>query len=259
MAAQKRDRDDATNDETSGVDSKKIRVEEEETATPSSADAPADASAAASAVIETPPKPQPKLLAAVNGHHPPPQPFLPLPPLSSIGRATASKTYKDGDIVHTNLSYEDEATAEPSLLEQYNVSKGLGLYLIVLLVAIVIPNYFVYYSAGANIKTSFTDACAGNEVLFVAGDSYFCANPTAESVVVNRENKFFLKGTGQENNEASDYAIGRVETFAKSGENFVKTSEGTDSVLFSPFVMLYNRLLLEPTEARPHVYSSLNL
>ena len=95
MAAQKRDRDDATNDETSGdcdifmrcfrmafpsyfvygasaldltstqlqkgVDSKKIRVEEEETATPSSADAPADASAAASAVIETPPKPQPKV------------------------------------------------------------------------------------------------------------------------------------------------------------------------------------------------------
>merc|ERR1711934_1179976 len=107
-------------------------------------------------------------------------------------------------------------------LEQYNVSKGLGLYLIVLLVSVVIPNYFVYYSAGANIKTSFTDACAGNEVLFVTGDSYFCANPTAESVVVNRENKFFLKGTGQENNEASDYAIGRVETFAKSGKTSSK-------------------------------------
>jgi len=259
MAAQKRDRDDATNDETSGVDSKKIRVEEEETATPSSADAPADASAAASAVIETPPKPQPKLLAAVNGHHPPPQPFLPLPPLSSIGRATASKTYKDGDIVHTNLSYEDEATADPSLFEQYNVSKGLGLYLIVLLVAIVIPNYFVYYSAGANIKTSLTDACPGNEVLFVYGDAYFCADPTTESIVVNRENKFFLKGTGQENTEARDYAIGRQETFAKSGDNFVKTSEGTESVLFSPLMMLYNRLLLQPTEAKPHVYHSVNL
>lgn len=161
--------------------------------------------------------------------------------------------------MHTNLSYEDEATADPSLFEQYNVSKGLGLYLIVLLVAIVIPNYFVYYSAGANIKTSLTDACPGNEVLFVYGDAYFCADPTTESIVVNRENKFFLKGTGQENTEARDYAIGRQETFAKSGDNFVKTSEGTESVLFSPLMMLYNRLLLQPTEAKPHVYHSVNL
>lgn len=39
-------------------------------------------------------------------------PFFGLPSLASIGRETAKKTYKDGDIVHTNLSYEDETKSD---------------------------------------------------------------------------------------------------------------------------------------------------
>merc|ERR1711934_680772 len=42
----------------------------------------------------------------------PENPFLNLPALGSIGRDTAQKTYKDGDIVHTNMTYEDETESD---------------------------------------------------------------------------------------------------------------------------------------------------
>lgn len=260
--AHKRNRDEDNSAETSGADSKKIRVKDTESEKQDDKqEEPATASCdgAATAAVESPPK-EPVGLAAVNSHHPPPQPFLKLPSLAAIGRATASKTYKDGDIVHTNLSYEDEAAnTDPSLLE--NVGKGLGLYLLVLIFAIIIPNYLLSYTPGANTKPSLTDACAGNELLFVMTDekSYFCADPTTESIVLTQENKFYLQGTGQENKEARDFVLGRIETFVKKGENYVKTSEGTTNVLFTPFVFLFNQFFLTPREAEPHVYESVLL
>merc|ERR1711934_374405 len=61
----------------------------------------------------------------------PENPFLSLPALGSIGRDTAQKTYKDGDIVHTNLSYEDETESNDVSFWQH------PLFLMLLLVLVV--------------------------------------------------------------------------------------------------------------------------
>merc|ERR1712032_811157 len=58
-------------------------------------------------------------------------PFLNLPALGSIGRDTAQKTYKDGDIVHTNMTYEDETESNDLSFWQHPLFQILLVVLVV--------------------------------------------------------------------------------------------------------------------------------
>merc|ERR1719506_447698 len=61
----------------------------------------------------------------------PENPFLNLPALGSIGRDTAQKTYKDGDIVHTNMTYEDETESNDLSFWQHPLFQILLVVLVV--------------------------------------------------------------------------------------------------------------------------------
>ena len=186
------------------------------------------------------------------------QPYLKLPGLATIGRATPLKVYKDGDIVHTNLSYDGEAPTDDRLEYRRIISNVLGLYMIALLVLIIVPKYLSLGGAVANVKQTLDGACSANEILYAidCNGGYFCADPELQSIVVTQKNKLYLQGTGQEHKHTRDYVIGRIETFVSSADRqkFVKASEAAESAIWSPLTWLYNRLLLHPTQARPHLH-----
>ena len=187
------------------------------------------------------------------------QPYLKLPDLASIGRATPSKVYKDGDIVHTSLSYDGEASTDDRLNYVRIFSNALALYMIALLVLVIVPNFYSHSGAKANVKQTLDGVCAENEILYAidCNGGYFCADPELKSIVVTQKNKFYLQGTGQEHKHSRDYVIGRIESFVSStdGQKFVKASEGAESAIWSPVTWLYNQLLLHPTQARPHLHA----
>lgn len=67
------------------------------------------------------------------------KPYFDLPDLASIGRQTARKTYKDGDIVHTSLSYEDEANSDDLGFWHHPIFK---LVVFVIFVQGVLPDFY---------------------------------------------------------------------------------------------------------------------